>query len=199
MIMHDVGSNDRPPNIDDVAQAAHSAWELKRYDEAASLFNMAARLESAEAVTRNPWGRPDSTILYEARHAFCLWEAGKVTQAIPTLERVVRFDWKGGRLWGDRRDTDTAFTYLLMNLANIGDRDRFTKRWHEATERCHELQLDFPWSRPNKRMLMTACMSLQYVDGCHRILDGLDNEALKDPELKLLAEQARRFLGLHRA
>src|SRR4051812_15710264 len=105
--------------------AAYRAWELKEYFEAASLFEAAARVESEAAKLRSPWAVPDGSILSIARQGFCLWEGGNDVDAKPLLERVIRFDWKGGRLWGDRRDSDKAYCYLLGSLANSGSRDEF--------------------------------------------------------------------------
>jgi hypothetical protein len=38
-------------------------------------------------------------------------------------------------------------------------------------------------------------MEMSHRTGLEQILDGLDREAVKDPELKLAADRAKRFLG----
>src|SRR5581483_708075 len=142
-----------------------------------------------------PWAAPDRSLLHAARAAFCLWEGGRNEEARPTLETVARLDFKALRLWGDRRDASRAFTYLLLDAAASSEAARFNQLWQEATERCRLLELTFPFARPHKRMLIAACIEMGHAGGVRQILEGLDQEALKDPELKLSAERAKRFLN----
>jgi hypothetical protein len=181
-------------NADNIASDAHAAWELKQFDEAAMLFLAAARVEAEEARTRGPWARPDSSLLYAARAAFCLWEGGRTEDARPMLETVARLDFKALRMWGDRRDASTAFTYLLLESAAAGERSRFGELWREATDRCRSIDVVFPYARPQKRMLIAACIEMGHVAGVRQIVAGLDRESLTDPELKLAADRATRFL-----
>jgi hypothetical protein len=180
---------------DDIASSAYAAWELQQFDEAAQLFLAAAQAEADAAKTRGPWAAPDRSLLHAARSAFCLWEGGKNEEARPTLETVARLDFKALRLWGDRRDASHAFTYLLLDAAAAGEHGRFSQLWQEATDRCRSLDLTFPFARPHKRMLIAGCIEMNYRAGVRQIVEGLDRESLKDPELKLATERAKRFLG----
>jgi len=180
---------------DDISDRAYAAWELKQFDEAASLFLMAAHAEAEAARTRGPWAAPDRSLLDAARSAFCLWEGGQSEEARPTLEKIARLDFKALRLWGDRYDADRAFTYVLLDLAAAGECSPFAEVRQEATDRCRSLDLAFPFARSHKRMLIAACIEMEFGTGCRQILASLDNESLKDPELKLAAERAKRFVG----
>jgi hypothetical protein len=180
---------------DDITRSAHAAWELKEFDEAARLFLIAAQVEADAARTRGPWAAPDRSLLHAARSAFCLWEGGRNAEARPTLETIARLDFKALRLWGDRRDASHAFTCLLLDAAAAGESARYAELWQEAVDRCRLLELTFPFARPHKRMLIAACIEMGHKTGVRQILEGIDREALKDPELKLAAERAKRFLG----
>lgn len=179
----------------DIECDAYAAWELKQFDEAAALFLQAAEAEAEAARTRNRWGPPDRSMLNAACSAFCLWEGGRNEEAHPTLETIAWLDFKELRLWGDRYDASTAFTYLLLDLAADGKDSQFAALWTKATERCRVLTLEFPFARPHKRMLIAACIETGHVSGVQQILSTLNPESLKDPELKLAAERGRRFVA----
>jgi tetratricopeptide (TPR) repeat protein len=179
----------------DITKRAYAAWDLRLFDEAAALFAEAANLERGAASKRNRWAAPDQSVLYEGRQGFCLWEGGRHEEARPLLEKLTRVDWEATRLWGDRRDAAKAYAYLLLDLAAASDRDAFVQVWREATEKCRVIQMEFPFAHPQQRMLIAACIEMNYPDGCRQILIGMDNEADKDPELHLAARRARRFLS----
>lgn len=179
---------------DDIARKAYFAWELHEFDEAAELFRAAAESEAEAAKKRSPWAKPDSSHLLLARSAFCLWEAGRNEQARPLLEATARLDFRALRTWGDRCDASTAFTYLMLDLAAAGDSTGFQELSREATDRCRILEMTFPLARPHKRMLIAACIEMNDRTTLRRIVDELTRDDLKNPELKLAAARAHRFL-----
>jgi hypothetical protein len=59
-------------------------------------------------------------------------------------------------LWGDRRDTENAFTRLLMEKAAAGDRSGFLALWKLATAKGEELSVAFPFMIPHQKQLLRA-------------------------------------------
>ena len=175
--------------------AAYRAWELKEYFEAASLFEAAAQGGVGSGRVALPLGCPGRKHSVDCGQGFCLWEGGNDVDAKPLLERVIRFDWKGGRLWGDRRDSDKAYCYLLGSLANSGSRDEFIRTWRNACERGREIDIRFPFSRPCKRLMILASIKVGYPEGCAAILGICEESDYQDFEPKLALELATQFVG----
>jgi tetratricopeptide (TPR) repeat protein len=180
---------------DEKANEAYCAWELKEYEIAIEAFLEAANLERDEAMQRSKWAAPDGSFLYELRAGFCMWEMGKIESAKPFLEKVRGFDWKGNRLWGDRWDSDTAYTYLLLPLATAQNKKMFNELFLEACENGEKIQLPFSSVIPNQKKLIWACLDLKERGCIKKIIDNVRNESLqKDQELKLSYSQAQKFL-----
>src|SRR6478672_1882136 len=99
-------------NIDDHVSQAHAAWDLFELERAAELFEAAADAEIVAASKRGPFALPDQSFLHRVRAAVCRWDLGDFARGRAVLLEALSFDWKAARLWGDRRDTEMAFTRL---------------------------------------------------------------------------------------
>jgi len=182
--------------IDDVASQAYTAWDLFEFERAAELFELAATLEKEAATERGPFAQPDQSFLFRLRGALCHWDSGSFERARKTLLDALVFDWKAARLWGDRRDTEKAFTRLLMERASASDHVGFVSLWQLATGRGEELNLPFPFVVPHQKQLLRACVSLGFHQGCRQIIERIDPKRLKvDHELQMLKAEADRFTG----
>lgn len=180
-------------NIDDLVSQAHAAWDLLELERAAELFEAAAEAEAAAASNRGPFALPDQSFLHRLRGAVCRWDLGEFERARKVLLAALSFDYKGARLWGDRRDAEKAFTRLLMEKAAAGDRSGFVALWKLATARGDELSVPFPSVIPHQKQLLRACASLAFPEGTRQIVARIDPKRLKaDHELQMLVTQAER-------
>ena len=137
----------------------------------------------------------EQTLCYELRAAFCLWESGDRGRAAEYLEKMRGFDWKAARLWANRRDSDRAYTYLLLTQAISGDRHGFIKLFEEAVENGKALDNPFSSVLPNQKKLITACIEMNYAEGLKTVLDNIQpDHAAEDAELQILVAQGRRHV-----
>jgi hypothetical protein len=170
---------------------AYASWELGELLEAAELFFAAERLESELASTRGPFAKANRSILHKARGAYCLWDAGEFERARPILYEVALFDWKQGRLWGDRHDAEKAYSRLVLEAAASGNEDSFSALWVAASARGRELDYPFPTIVPVQKKLLAAALALKRKDVCRDILANLNAKLLaKHHDLQLLKAQA---------
>ena len=173
---------------------AYAEWNLGHLQEAAELFFAAEQEERMLASTRSPFAAPDTSFLYRARAAYCLWDDGQHDRARPILEEVAQFDWETARLWGDRRDYEKAFSRLLAEAATTGDRAGFTRGWARAVARGKELDMAFPQIVSEQRKLLQAALVLGDKDVCRHILNNLNPQLVaKHHELQLVQRQAEAF------
>jgi hypothetical protein len=179
--------------IQELLSQAHAAWDLFELERAAELFETAAEAESVAAGNRSAFALPDQSFLYRVRAAICRWDAGEFERARGVLLEALSFDWKAARLWGDRRDTEWAFTRLLLERAATGDRDSFVALWKVATARGDELSVPFPTVIPHQKRLLRACACIAYQEGIQQIIARIDPKRLPaDHELQMLVADARR-------
>ena len=179
-------------NADEIASQAYEAWELLELDRASELFSKAAKLESSAAQARVTFASPDRSFLYELRSAICAWDSGERDCSRTTLLQALTFDWKGARMWGDRRDTEMAFVRLLLEQSILGHVSEFIALWKLATARGEELSVPFPFTTPHQKKLLIACRELKFVDGCRQVVSRIDPKRLKtDHELQLLVRSTQ--------
>lgn len=182
---------------DMLADEAYREWELLEYERAAFLFFLAAAAEEKAAAGRHKWAAPNQAILHELRGGYCLWESGDRARAAEYLEKVRGFDWKEARLWGDRRDFDKAYTYLLLTRAASGDKKAFAALFKEAVRVGEELDSPFSSVIPNQKKLLLGCLELDYAEGLETILSNVESSYIeKDAELQLVVSQAQKRLGM---
>jgi hypothetical protein len=180
-------------NVDDLVSQARAAWELFELERAAELFEAAAEAEAVAASKRGPFALPDQSFPHRVRAAVCRWDLGEFERARKVLLEALSFDWKAARIWGDRRDTEMAFTRLLMEKAAAGDRSGFVALWELATARGDELDVPFPFLIPHQKQLLRACARLAFLEGTRQIIARIDPKRLKaDHELQMLVSEADR-------
>jgi hypothetical protein len=173
---------------------AYASWEAGEYLHAAELFFAADRLEREAASTRSRFAVADRSVLYRARAAYCLWDAGEFERARPVLWEVSLFDWKAGGLWADRHDSEKAYSRLVLEAAVKEDRKRFEELWAAATARGSELAWPFPSIVPEQKKLLAAAMALGKKDACRQVLDRINPKLLaKHHDLQILRKQAQAF------
>ncbi|MBI1891275.1 MAG: hypothetical protein HYS18_11545 [Burkholderiales bacterium] len=180
--------------LEQIESEAYSAWELRDYDLAAELFFKAELLEKEVASKRGPFSKPDSSFLYRARGAFCLWDGGNFDAARPLLIEITKFDWKNAKLWSDRHSTEKAYARLLSEVAATKNRDGFKLLWQSATARGEELSYPFPTIVPHQKQFIHTAIAFGLPDICKQILGRLDPKFIKkDHELQLLKSQAEDY------
>lgn len=177
--------------IEALVAEAHACWEIGDLIQAASLFLAADALEREWAVARNSFALPDRGILFRGRAAFCFWDAGEFEKARPLLHEVIGFDWKGARMWADRRDTEKAYARLVLEAAAKDEPYRFEELWAAATSRGKDLESPFPSIIPEQKKLLAAALTLKNKSICQQILGLLNPKLLaKHHDLQLLRRQA---------
>jgi tetratricopeptide (TPR) repeat protein len=180
--------------LEQLETEAYASWELGDLQQAADLFLAAEQVERDEASKRNAYAAADRSFLYRARAAFCLWDDGQYERARPLLLEVANFDWKAGRLWGDRYDYEKAFSRLLVEAASVGDRTSFTELWVAAVARGDALALPFPRILTEQRKLLQAALTLADRNVCRHILKNLNPKLVaKHHEMQLIQGQAEAF------
>jgi hypothetical protein len=156
--------------------------------------NSPVGLEREAASKRSQFAAADRSILYRARAAYCLWDAGEFDRARPILKEITTFDWKGGRLWADRHDTEKAYSRLILEAAVAQDLDRVESLWGAAVSRCSSLAWDFPKIVTEQKKLLAAAIAMQHKNICRYIVERLDARLLsKHHDLQLLRTQAERI------
>lgn len=181
--------------LQNIVDSAYQAWELLEQEQAAELFLMASAIEEELAKGQSKYAAPSKAFNYEIRAGLCLFEAGKVEDARPILEKAINFDWRAARLWGDRRTTEKAITCLLLDLADTGKKNEFGNLFDLGIDKGEDLKYPFPTISSNQKKLITACIELGDRKRCKVVINHISEEYLKkDKELKLLKSQAEKFV-----
>lgn len=181
-------------SLDGLQEEAYACWELGDFVQAADLFFAAEAVEREAASKRNHFAAADRSILYRARAAYCLWDAGEFDRARPILNEVIAFDWKSGRLWADRHDTEKAYSRLIVEAAVTQDLNRVEALWGQAVARCSSLTWDFPKIVTEQKELLAAAIAMRHKTICRHIFQRLDASLLnKHHDLQLLRMQAERI------
>jgi hypothetical protein len=151
-------------NSEQLEDRAHRAWDAGRLDEAAGLFQDAARQMRAEGRT--------GEFNDEIRAALCLAQAGRVEEARPVLEQALVYDWAGAGIWEDRRTSEKAAMALLREAAAAG-RDEFRRAWDRARVNGERVGWPFPSIHPIQEELLDITVRLELPEHCRHVLDGV--------------------------
>jgi tetratricopeptide (TPR) repeat protein len=176
---------------DTIVDEAHKLWELQEFAQAACLFLEAAEIEEEEASNRSKFAASNSSISYRLRAGFCLFEEGKIDEALDILKEAIDFDWKSARLWADRRDAEKVHVCYLLTYANRSDVENYKLHADLAVKDGERLQIEFPWSTPVKKKAIMAAIAMEDHAHLSQWLSAMDPKVRKkDPELGLLCSQA---------
>jgi hypothetical protein len=148
--------------VDQLVDRAHQAWDTGRLEEAAGLFQAAARQRPAE-------GR-SGEFNDEIRAALCLAQAGRYEAARPVLEEALGYDWAGAGIWNDRHMSEHAAMAMLRRAALAGA-DEFGRVWDRAQACAARLGSPFPSIHPFQEELLDLTMRLGLPGHCRHVLD----------------------------
>lgn len=178
-----------------LSTAAHKCWDSGKQKEAAELFLQAARLEAEIAASRHKSAAPDRSINHIVRAGKCLFEAADFEAAMPLLEQAVVFDWRAGRLWGDRHTVQWAFGAMLEEKATAGDWISFDAVWKRAISRCNELEMEFPSIHPIQECLLETCLNEQKTEYLSTLVQRIEGRNSAIPSsIRDLVKQAKKAI-----
>ena len=181
---------------DQLASLAYKASDRDQHKLAAEYFLKAAELETEAASHRNPLAKPDSTMNHLVRAGTHFAEAGEFSRAYPFLRQAIEFDWKAGRLWGDRHVVEWAFVAILRQCATLQNWNDFRATWEEAVARSAQLEMSFPSIYPFQEELLTVCIDNRILDLLPNVINAIerrDSRINRDLNSKL--ELARTLIG----
>ncbi|MEM7349536.1 MAG: hypothetical protein AAF657_01935 [Acidobacteriota bacterium] len=178
------------------ATLAHKASSAEKARLAAEYFLVAAQLETRESASRGKWARPDNSMNYVARAGIHLAQAGEFERAEPYLQQAIEFDWKAGRLWGDRHMVEWAFVCLLRHHASREAWKAFLSTWGEACARARQLDMNFPSIHPFQDELLTICVGNRLLEPLQQIIEGIESRPGRIKSgLKLKVARAKDLLA----
>jgi tetratricopeptide (TPR) repeat protein len=138
-------------------ERAHRERDAGRPEEAAALFQRAARL------------RPDGAFNNQIRAGLCLAEAGRFDEAEPVLELALVYDWAGAGIWNDRHMSEHAARALLRHAARSGAGE-FDRMWRHVVECCQRLSWPFPSIHPVQDEMLGLTIQLGLREHCRHVL-----------------------------
>lgn len=186
-------------NAETAASEAYNAWELKEFAVAAELFLRASPLESEAAKARGKWAAPDQSVLHRLRAGYCLFEDGKLDDALELLKEGLALDWKAMRLWGDRYDAEKCHVRHILYYAMKQDRARYGEHLKLAIDDGARLEIPFPWSVPCQKQFLTAAIALEDCENLTSLLAAIDSKRLREnPELALICRAAENVIAQKR-
>jgi|GEM_PF-891595 len=171
----------RGATSEQAATVAHQAADRDKPHVAAALFLEAASLATKEAAGRNKWAAPDQTMNYVVRAGSNFAAAGDLSRATPLLRQAIDFDWKAGRLWGDRHTVQWAYMCFLRDHAQRKEWEAFLSCWREAGARCEELEMEFPFIHPFQEELLDLCLEEKLMEPLPALVRGINERTKRVP------------------
>lgn len=179
----------------DTAARAHRRSDLKRPEEAALLFCLAADRAQAEHAAEP--SRPNQAINYAVRAGFAFNRAGEHGVAEPLLRQAIDYDWVGQGLNNDTHMVEWAFYHLLINARD--DRERFANLFEEAVTRSAAVGRDFTMIQPHQEALLEIAVALENHTIIDRLADKIKSRRPGKKDVKDLLRRAEALAGKKQA
>jgi tetratricopeptide (TPR) repeat protein len=174
-------------SVDQLLDRAHRAWQSGRPDEAADLFQDAARQRRSEGA-RGEFND-------EIRAALCLAQAGRFEEARPVLEEALVYDWAAAGIWNDRHMSEHAAAALLREAARSGA-EEFGRVWDRAMACAERLGDPFPSIYRIQEDLLELTIRLELPEHCRHVLAQIRaRSAHIDAATRAKVEAAEAFLA----
>jgi len=154
-------------SFDARALGAKGAWRAERDQHlAAALLFEAAAQRAAAAGDRTGW------IEWLARAGLRLYDAGRVTSAIPILRRTIEahLEQPGNR---DAFMVEWCYARLLRLAASEHDAPAFRATFEEAVASCRAVGRAFPSIHPHQEELLEAAHGLDCADERRALADAI--------------------------